>query len=1136
MAKAAKPKNMISPDQTPSLLIKASAGTGKTHKLSLRILRLLALGTEPKQIVALTFTRTAAAEFVRRAIRLIKEAAEDPAKHLEICGAERGANLDPRIHTQDSFKKLLVKTLLEYDQMLLGTLDSYFAKLVNNFPLEVGLEPGKASTVPEYEEDDHRTQVIAEIMAGIEQDKEVNKYLVELVNEFKGVESSSSPLKVFDKVVDDYLRYYSLCPEAARWGEPAAIWGKKIPNWISEEYFDEQHDDAWKAVKTWVDKNFEKTPAGIRDLGLAVDQLPSPDHETALRCLHEFFEDYLNTGNLTLEFGKSEDGYDLSEIAPHVTTLLKCYGGRHVLGRLSSTRGLFKLLKIYRAKYDEIALRTGRLTFADYVNLLQAKFMPGGRDEDVKAWIEQVHFRLDCQIQHWMLDEFQDTSTTQYAVLSRNILEILGQKFNGRSVFVVGDLKQSLYEWREGNRRLLTQVEHSFQRQNLEDPGTALTDELTKTWRCAPPVLAMVNAELGNLTQADVGATFPAEALKDWAEVFKTQEAMDRKKKGEALWIEIRTGEGAPGPDIGIKAQATWIANHLKNTPGLLDSGRLNQGLSCAILVGKNEDAEEFAEELRNLGIRATAMSKSLVTQDNPVTIGLIGILQHTIHPDNLKARALAEMCPPVLKAVSSFSVKNDLKDAWRKAASHVAGTFAARGARATLDDLIQRTKLDEITDLSDNGDLFISQRLNQLRVMSTDYDKLGQRDLADFVNFASKTLHRDATSPDSVQVVTFHHSKGLEYDAVYIPLLEKSKTMGEIRHDTIIYAPQGAQAASADDQFKPAWLLKNVNKAVNSLDDTITAGIENIRSEAAYGSLCRLYVGMTRAKHRLILIHEKHTKKAPKDKKPKTEAEKTGRFNFLDLTTMKLTASSPLGSSVDEIADVKEKVSARCLWKAEGSTDGWVADRLQDEALKATVSDDSKISDIDYASVAARRLTKINPSTGKKIQHKGSRSGTHSGKAFGTLVHSLFEGLRWDIDGFLTTSKPKADEADLTLQDAFLRVKECLSSPEITELILRNKEGELWTEKHAVLRKKTGEYVSAIFDRVQILPGKSAVIVDYKTNSCTRAELIKIYQDQMDLYRESVASLCNLPESSVETWLIHVRKDGSESIKVTRL
>jgi ATP-dependent exoDNAse (exonuclease V) beta subunit len=1129
---------MISPNQTPSQLIKASAGTGKTHKLSLRILRLLALGTEPRQIVALTFTRSAAAEFVRRAIKLIKDAAEDPKKHLEICGAERGANLDPSVHTQQAFKELLVKTLLQYDQMLLGTLDSYFARLVNNFPLEVGLEPGKASTVPDYQEDDHRQRVIGEIMREIEKDEQLNSHFREQVKEFKGDDAASSPLKIFEKVVEEYLRFYALCPEAGRWGEPEAIWGKNPPEWLAEDYLPAHHDKAWRRLQDWSALVFStEPPAALRDLGEAIEQKPAADYESALRHLFKMFETFLTTGDLTLKF----DGkvYDLSNVAKDITILHRCYAGRHLLGRMKSTRGLYQLLKLYRQRYDQIATRTGKLTFADYVNLLQARFMPGERREEVQAWLDQIHFRLDCQIDHWMLDEFQDTSTTQYAVLSRNILEILGQKFNGRSVFVVGDLKQSLYEWREGNRRLLTQVELAFKRQNKDEDGTALVSELTKTWRCAPAVLAMVNAELGDLKRADVGETFPSSALDDWREVFKTQEAMDHGKKGEAIWVEVTTGEEAPNLDKGIPAQAKWIAHHLRTSPGLLDGGKLSAGLTCAILVGKNDDAEEFAEQLRNLGIRATAEAKSVVTQDNPVTIALISILERAVHPDNMKARALAEICPPVLKALRSFTKSAELKVAWRQAIAHVASTFASGGARAVIDDLIGRTSLDELGGSVKNSDAFINQRLNQLRTMATDYDKLGQRDLGGFVAFATQALHRDGTSPDSVQVVTFHKSKGLEYDAVYIPLLEDSKTMGEIKHDVLIYAPLGEAAADPEDQFAPAWILKNINKAVNPLDKSIRAGIDNIRAEGAYGSLCRLYVGMTRAKHRLVLLHERELKKTKATQKkpsviaPDPRDKKTGNFDYLDLTTRKLVGDSPLGQSLSEDIGQEKVVNARCLWKAKNSSGEWIQDRLNDEARKTAITDDSDICQTDFTAVAARRLIRIKPSKGKTTPHKRTRSGQHSGKAFGTLVHGLFEGLKWNIDEFLVSTSARLSKDDPTLVQAFDRVVACLNTPEVRELITRNQGGELWTEKHAVLLDAHGEYVSAVFDRVQVSKGKSAIVVDYKTNACTRTELAEIYQEQMDLYRRSVARLCGLAEASVETWLVHVREDGSEVIKI---
>ena len=333
---------MLSPNQTPSQLIKASAGTGKTHRLSLRILRLLALGAAPHEIVALTFTRTAAAEFVRRAIKLIKDAAEDSKKHQEICAAGRGADLDPRTYTQEFFKELLVKTLLQYDQMLLGTLDSYFARLVNNFPLEVGLEPGKASTIPEHEEDEHRRQVIAQIMAEAEGDQELNKRLLASIQEYRDDEVASSPLAIFDKVVKSYLRFYTLCPDANRWGEPTAIWGNAIPEWMEEAYCEQHLADAWAPVEDWAKKTFSKEPAGLRDLGIAISQTPKPDYEGGLRALFEFFENYLTTGDKSADFG-GED-YDITDIAEHVTTLHRCLGGQHILAKMRSTKGLFNLL------------------------------------------------------------------------------------------------------------------------------------------------------------------------------------------------------------------------------------------------------------------------------------------------------------------------------------------------------------------------------------------------------------------------------------------------------------------------------------------------------------------------------------------------------------------------------------------------------------------------------------------------------------------------------------------------------------------------------------------------------------------------------------------------------------------------
>jgi ATP-dependent exoDNAse (exonuclease V) beta subunit len=65
---------------------------------------------------------------------------------------------------------------------------------------------------------------------------------------------------------------------------------------------------------------------------------------------------------------------------------------------------------------------------------------------------------------------------------------------------------------------------------------------------------------------------------------------------------------------------------------------------------------------------------------------------------------------------------------------------------------------------------------------------------------------------------------------------------------------------------------------------------------------------------------------------------------------------------------------------------------------------------------------------------------------------------------------------------------------------------------------------INAIFDRVHVIPGRSAIVIDYKTNDCSLEHLKEKYQGQMDLYRIAVAKLCGLAPEKVRCVLVHVR------------
>jgi ATP-dependent helicase/nuclease subunit A len=69
-----------------------------------------------------------------------------------------------------------------------------------------------------------------------------------------------------------------------------------------------------------------------------------------------------------------------------------------------------------------------------------------------------IDYRLDCKLDHWLLDEFQDTSDLQWEVLRNLADEILQDASGQRSFFYVGDVKQAIYGWRGGNARLFGKI------------------------------------------------------------------------------------------------------------------------------------------------------------------------------------------------------------------------------------------------------------------------------------------------------------------------------------------------------------------------------------------------------------------------------------------------------------------------------------------------------------------------------------------------------------------------------------------------------------------------------------------------------------------------------------------------------
>jgi len=1083
-----------------NLSILASAGTGKTFRLSDRIIQLLAQdGVAHQNIAALTFTRAAAAEFIVKLVQKLQEAATDEKKRLDLC--DRIA-IDPSVHDRKWFQQTLRTTLLESNRMTMGTLDSFFAKLVRSFPLEVGIHTGVATTVSDHEADDLRMAALQATLNRMNS-AETALLLTNLRN-FNDGEDIANPMETLAEMAKAHHELLVTAPDKDKWGNSERIWKDRKPKWSG--YADKDLSAEWDILRGAISKNHddappEKWPTQLRPLpSIVADRSPqSGDVNTALEYLERTMNSPMGTASGYLSSKKDRP---LDEAAADaVRKLLYQAMDRIVRSKLTQTKALFQCLSSYEESYDTVNRKQGQLGFSDYVTLLT-------RAPEFKQ--AEIAFRLDSKINHWLLDEFQDTSTLQFKVLKQNIDDILSTGDAERSVFVVGDLKQSLYEWRSGNRKLLEKLDRDIAANGESIP-------LDATRRCAQAVLNLVNMVLTYRPGADgvYPNYFGQEAAGDWAKNFRAQKSHTDEgqpaKKGESSWYRLTKTPGKRSPTQDTRDQAIWIAQHLRATGGLLDDhGRLNHGITCAILVSKNKQAAAIAEELRKLGVEASEEAKSAVIEDNPVTAGLAGIIRAIVHPDNGLQQGLAEISPASKSVIDALG-------GWSATALAITKTFHQEGAEAMVDLLVKHAHP------ATQVDPFIAKRLTQFRTIAVRYDGTGRRDLTDFAAYLGKNELRDSADARTVQILTIHRSKGLEYDIVYLPCLNDSnRTIAHLRRGDLLSMPTNESALD----FSPAWLLGNVGETIAEHDPVLKVAVAKSKGEAAYGGLCKLYVGMTRARHRLVMLT------LPLSKERSTLVEMPeGTHDFAALL------ESTLKGSGQDVQDAGLEGTNPCelLWRCPTSDATWLTERIEKQGKAAVTIPACRES---RAYVPVEVMEQLRPSKAEKPEDEKKpktepkkKKGTSKldPRELGNAVHALLEHVATDVDAFIKALPSLQIPAELrhAREEAIEIARTCAESSDFKKLIATlSPTGFLWKEREMAVSTQPGKVIYGKSDRVHVEPGKSAIIIDYKTvdEDMPAEELRRIYQGQMDLYRVAVAKLCGLDEGKVRCVLVHVR------------
>ncbi len=410
------------------MALKASAGSGKTFALSVRFLALLFKGANPSEILTLTFTKKATAEMKERILDYLKilqqenlenekEKSQNILKELE-----EKYHLDPSL-VQNSAQKIYQRFLNA--EIRISTIDAFFQSILRKFCWFVGL-----SANFEVNEDTkaHQQQLNASFLSALnnEQLEELSVFIAQCLS-YDSYTSDS----ILERLRFLKNKLYLFEPD------------KK------ELIFDE---------KGFLEK--------LRNLNQQIQNIETASNEAkkAIKC--DDFRGFLNSSLTWLE-KKSEYRY-FKKFKDEIPTLeSECEEIENDLKRYYEAResALFEKFPKFIQLYDKATSKIQALDFdaiKDKVHALLNGY------EEMPA--EFFYFRLDSRIVHILIDEFQDTSLNDYKILAPFIDEIkagIGQAKWQRSVFFVGDVKQSIYAFRGSFSSLFESVAKDFYHDNL---------------------------------------------------------------------------------------------------------------------------------------------------------------------------------------------------------------------------------------------------------------------------------------------------------------------------------------------------------------------------------------------------------------------------------------------------------------------------------------------------------------------------------------------------------------------------------------------------------------------------------------------------------------------------------------------
>ena len=873
--------SIVAADPQRSAWVAANAGSGKTYTLANRVTRLLLDGARPDKILCLTYTKAAAAEMQGRLFAQLGQLAMLPDAALQARLLEIGSDGTSDLRVA---RRLFAQALETPGGLKIQTIHSFCQTVLGRFPLEAGISPGfrildeqtsrelmaaaRKDVLERAGSGDVRLSAsVSQLVTRISEQRLSDILDIALGSDRRALEHFLSSLRSGDDVLSSHLRrahgqdddqseeliIASFCKaterefarlrEAASWLAGGGKQDKDKAEGLADALLQDTPSLMFRAF----------TSALLKNDGGRYEKLVTTGWAKTNPSLQSFlggFEERLFTAEIARRAAYA------AELTNNIMVIADAVQERYAATKRS--RGVLD--------YDDLIARTRELL----------------SDREVAQW---VLYRLDNGLDHILVDEAQDTSPDQWAIITRLTEEF----FSGegarpgalvRTVFAVGDEKQSIFSFQGAKPEQFDQHRRYYLERAVAAAHDFSDEPLTVSRRSAPEILSFVD----EVFKADADRDGLTTSIEPIEHIAYRESAQGRVE----LWRTLKPPE-APEPDpmreVDMPSEASPVVQLAGRIAALIDDWIRNNvriparerpirpGDIMILLPRREPFGSQIIKQLKDRGIPVAGADRTSLI-DQIAVMDLVALGRFVLLPQddlNLAALLRSPFCNVTEEALFNLCHGRGGR-LWPELAKRRGEEAAYEEAHAFLSSMLaqadfappyefyshalttcgmRRRLLERLgTEARDSIDEFLS--------LAFTFESANVPSLEGFLHWiegGGAEVKRDMDrGRDEVRVMTVHAAKGLEADIVFLPdtttVPQAPGVKGHLHYDdkSVVFPVakpisteriQAAKARAQDDAMREHRRLLYV-AMTRAKDWLYICGFENKRGVAA-GSWYRL-------------------------------------------------------------------------------------------------------------------------------------------------------------------------------------------------------------------------------------------------------------------------------------------------------